>query len=95
MKIETVTVHKVDAWDVESFVQDTYGVQISIAAAEEAADDQVFEFNVNGEVDEWDQEKVDNILAGGWENFSTSAILNYMAKGSLIPTGTYLVTCVS
>lgn len=95
LNIKTKTVHTIYGHNLDAFIQETYGVGYSTAAANEAADDQTFEFSVVGEVDEWEQQDVDSILAGGWENFSTGAMLNYMAKSGLIPTGDYLVTCVS
>jgi hypothetical protein len=92
MKINTKTVHAVDAFDFEVFVQEKFGVEFSFQTDVEAVNDTDHEFYVNGEVDKWDQEKVDRILAGGYAGYGTNALLNYMAKAGMIPKGNYLIS---
>lgn len=91
MRIETKTVHEVDAFEFERFVRATYGIEFSFQADQECGNDTQHTFNVAGEVDEWEQDEIDQLLNGGYPTYVTGALLNYMARSSLIPLGVYLI----
>lgn len=90
MKINTRTVHSIDYSDLEEEARDVYGVAISIPAALESGNDVTYEFLVNGVLDEWDQQSLDEWKAGGEAWYSTVvAILDDLARQGRIPTGDY------
>lgn len=91
LAMNTVTVYEVDAYKFEEFVAEHGGESFSFQADEECADDTDHKYEIDGEVDEWDQEKVDNTLSGGYDSYVTRSLLNYFAKQGLIPTGSYLI----
>lgn len=95
MKIETKTVHKVDAFDLENLVIETYSLApdaYSFQADEECANDTSHEYQVTGEVDEYEAADIESLKAGEFPTFVTGAVLNDLARIGLIPTGDYVVS---
>jgi hypothetical protein len=91
MKINTVVVHKVDSSDLNQFVCETYAIDYDFRADQESGNDSAHTFSVDGVVDEWEKDRVDELLNGGYPSFVSGALLNHMAAEGLIPTGDYVV----
>lgn len=91
LKMTTKTVHDVEDWDFEQLVAAHGGNGFSFAADQEVGDDATVEFNVTGELDDYEQESVTKTLSGGYDYFVTQSLLDHFAAEGVIPTGTYLI----
>lgn len=91
MKINTTTVHKVDYYNFEKFVEETYGRNPEVIASLECSNDSSHEFLVAGEVYSWQQEYFDKWLSGDRFTINPGVLLNYMARSELIPMGHYIL----
>jgi len=77
-----------DYGKVEKIIEKEYGFdEYSIPASEETGNDITLEFTVDGELDQWEQENVDNRK----ELYSTRCYLNDLARQGKIQKGEYLV----
>lgn len=91
LKMKTVTVYEVDAYDFEQFVNDQGCMRFSFQADQECADDTDHKFTVDGELHELDQSDVEAVLDGGYDSFMAGHLLNHFANVGLIPKGDYLI----
>jgi len=91
LNIETKTTHYVDAFDLEAFIKDLYGIDYSIVAAEEAGNDTSLTYEVTGKVESYDKADLDDLLRGKLISYRTGALLNLMAWHHKIPTGSYVI----
>lgn len=105
MKIETVTVHKIDAFELNDLVNETYTLEpekfsygsqprYNFVAVEECGNDSAHEFHVDGYVAEWDEGELAKwIASGGKEGWiGNDVILDDLCRRGLIPEGDYVVS---
>lgn len=91
LNITTKQTHYVDAFDLEAYIKELFGVEYPIPAAEETGNDVSLTYDIDGELPSYDVEDVEKILRGEWIPFRTRQLLNFMAKQGKIPTGSYVV----
>jgi len=85
-------IFKVDAYDLEKFVKSVYGQTLEFCQDQEASNDSEHLFTVNGTVDKWSQEILDDWQAKSNDDcWVTDHILNDLVKRKLIPAGEWLV----
>lgn len=92
-KFEKFEVISVDYFDLEELVKRVYSQsEYSFVADEEMGNDsQKLYRDINGEVDEYDEEKVKNFRENGGYSYSSNAILNDLCRNKHIPPGNYLI----
>lgn len=93
MKFTTETIHSVEYSDLEAAIQDEFGLEVSIVAALESANDVSHREYVNDdERDKWAEESWQKLLAGGAAGFDAPGLfLNELARRGHIPTGLYVI----
>lgn len=92
MKITTKTIHEVDVFDFDLFVEQTYGFNPETVTSEEASNDSTLSFDgIDGKLDEWGTDKVENFLKGEFVSFATRSLLNKLCQEGKIPAGDYLI----
>lgn len=88
MKTETVTLIKVDYGEVERVINKHYGFDsYSLASAEEVGNDVSLEWDIDGEVDDYNAKQIANRV----ESYYTRAYMNDLARQGIIEKGTYLI----
>lgn len=91
LKMQTKTIHYVLDSDLDNFVKEKFGWGFTFAADVESANDTAHEFTVDGQLDEYDGNKIALSAAGEPQNYMAGAILNYLAKFGHIPKGDYVI----
>ena len=97
LAISTQTVHKVDSYRLEQFVNEVYAPQgvtdYSFQADQLAGNDTTHEFNVENDPNDADSYDYfrEWLESGGTTEYATNEVLNDLCRRGLIPAGTYLV----
>jgi hypothetical protein len=91
LNIETKTTHYVDAFHLEAYIKELFGIEYPVPAAEETGNDVSLAYEIDGELDSFDVEDIVKLLRGEWISYRTRTLMNYMAKQSKIPTGHYVI----
>lgn len=93
LKLVTETIHKVDSYDLEEFIEKVTGHTYEIVASEEWSNDSQHRFTVEAKLDKWNKEDWNTFKATGEaECYRLRAILNGLCADGHIPAGNYLVT---
>lgn len=91
LRIEKYEVMRVNSYDLEEFIKDVTGQDFEFVADQEAGNDTQHEFDVDGDLEDYDEERVDEFLEGEYGSHLTRPLLNWLAKNGHIEKGTYLV----
>lgn len=59
---------------------------------EERGNDEDWNFIIEGSVDEFDEDTIQEVFDGSWPNFCTTDLLEYLAYHGKIPCGEYVVS---
>ena len=96
LKYNKQTVLKVDAFDLETFINETYGLgdnQFSFQATEEIGNGEEKEISVyKKELDDYDKNKLEEFKFKGHISYGTKLILTDLCNRDLIPYGNYLIS---
>ena len=97
LKVTERTIKEVEYHDLDNFVNEHLfnGMHIfEIVPMEELNNDSVSEFVVDGEVDDYEDEEIQEYIATGGKRgmYLTSAILNYLCRKGLLDKGDYLIS---
>lgn len=78
---------------LEDKVKKHYGREYDFIDSEEASNDSTYLYTeVNGEIDEWDEEYLDDFFKNGKTNYGLgNVLLQRLVKDGHLPTGDYLV----
>lgn len=87
-------IFKVNYKDLEKFVSEIYDLyDYSFAAVEECGNDSTHEFNIDGKIDDYDTDDIENILNSKSVNtYQNDLVLNLLCRGGHIEPGTYLIS---
>jgi hypothetical protein len=93
LRCETETIHKVDVYDLETFIQAVTGHTYECVANQEWSNDSQHRFSVDGkmldyEVEVWEKFK----RTGVEESYILRNILEGLVMDGHVPSGTYLIT---
>ncbi len=79
--------------ELERLVQDKLGFKdYSFAATEECGNDSDHQFDVDGKLDKWDKENIQEWKDGESPTFTNPVILNELCRLGHIKKGEYIVT---
>ena len=93
MKIEGKQIMKVQYRELEKLVLETYGFrEYSVCAEEELGNGSNMTVDVDGDIDEFDEEDLQQmIVTKEAKKYSTHILMNDLYRKGLIPKGEYLV----
>ena len=94
MKIEEVIYHTVDYFELERVINEFYKPtsEWDFVSDEEANNDSSYTFNVHGEVDEYEERKLEKFKKDSLsQSRMTHTLLADLCRKGLIPKGMYLV----
>ncbi len=91
MKYREETVRFVDSYDFDKTVKDEFGREYQFVADEECGNDSTHRFQVDGELDKWEQKQVNEFVETGEGSYLARNLLNALCARSVIPAGTYVV----
>lgn len=91
LNMRTEVTHYVDYRELEEFIQDTYGFQYEVVAAEECGNDTSLAFTVGTNFDNNDALLFEEMRQGIWHPYRTHMLLTKLASEGKIPTGKYIV----
>lgn len=96
LKMEKEECYIVDYNDLDNFINEYYSLkgvpEYYFVDDEEASNDNTYMFEVNGEVDEYDETELEAFLNGEAHEFMTGTLLNDLARKNVIPKGNYIIT---
>lgn len=92
LKIIKKTIFEIDFGDLEDFIKEVYKKipnidNYNFVASQEGNNDSVYDFEVNGEIDEYNMVK---ILKGDF-SYCNAEFLNMLCRDGYIKSGTFLV----
>ena len=88
----TKTTHYVSYNDLEYFIKEVYGFTLDLCAAEEASNDSHLTYDIDGIVEEYDREDIEQLFNGEWVGFGTGRLaLTKLCVDGHIPAGNYCV----
>lgn len=91
LKTSKVTHIKVKYDDLDRFIEHIYGVdEYSFVAEQEANNYSSYDFTVDGELDEWDEEELRKFVEKK-SDCGPATILNDMCRREIIEPGEYLI----
>lgn len=93
LKINTKSMHKVQYYDLEEFINKVYQVKdYSLVADEEGNNDTSMTYNVaKEEIDAYDMKKLNDFKEGRYVMYVTRTILIDLCNRDLIPEGEYVI----
>lgn len=78
--------------DLDAFVEESYGRPYSFTAAEWCANDTEHAYTVDGEYDEYGEDRIGRWMVGETDGHPPARfILNDLAQRDMIPKGEYLI----
>ena len=93
LKVEKQLVLKVDDDTLEKFIKKVTGKDFEFVADQECGNDSQHEFDVDGELDQYDKETMDEFFEDGVNHgYIVLPLLNWLAKERYIDKKTYLVS---
>jgi len=92
MKSESRTIFEVDYHELEREVKEAFGVDWNFAAAQEANNDTMNEFSVDGTLYDYEREEIAAFIDGTHDgDYLASALMNELCRLGRIEPGTYMV----
>jgi hypothetical protein len=93
LKVNTVTIHKVDYSDLDDFFRLVYNnKRIECVPAEEWSNDEAHEFTIDTKpLDKYDAGQVEKVKEGKFVHGSTGSLLQDCCVNGLIAPGRYLI----
>lgn len=93
LQFEKYEVMRVNSSDLEDFIKEVTERDFNFVADQEAGNDSQHEFDVDGDLDEYDLERVEEFVYDDEHHtFLTGALLNWCANEGHLEKGTYLVS---
>lgn len=89
---ELVGYYKTDYTEFEALVNQVYGVEFEFPMDQEASNDTEHQFNIDGRLNKYDQEKIQSFINGESVYFISRTLLNDLCAKNYIPAGRYLIT---
>lgn len=93
LKCKKETVFSVEYYDLDKFIKDEFGFdEFEVVAIEELNNDSVKSIIVNGNLYEWDEKDIKNILESKEPKmYRTGLLMNYLCKIGKIQPGKYII----
>lgn len=88
---ETVTLLKVQYYDLDEFIEKMSGHPYNCVSAEEWSNDSHHRFNIGPDADQWDVERWESQKAGREPSFSLRSILTCLCAEGHIEPGIYFI----
>jgi hypothetical protein len=92
-KFQKSVVFKADYNDIERLIEDHFGFnEYNIACEEEVGNDTSLDYDLDGELDEWDHKDIAAMLATKRpKQWRTRTLLNYLVSEKVLEPGQYII----
>ncbi|MFA7341387.1 MAG: hypothetical protein WC028_31685 [Candidatus Obscuribacterales bacterium] len=91
LKLKVVTMFEVKAHELDAYIEQVLGHSFEVVADQEMGDDSLKDFNVTGQLSDYDRQNVEKFKATGKGSWITATLLNYLAAEGLLEKDTYLI----
>lgn len=91
LKMQTITYHKVEYYDLDSFIFNHFGIQFETIVELECQNDTSHEVYADANMTPYDRGEIDKWLQGESAYVRIHDILSYASLIGLIPEGRYLI----
>lgn len=93
LKHKKVSYIELDAWELDKFFEKVYGYEYEIAANHEASNGTNLTFCIDGKIEKWNEESLEQFKqTGRMGGRKTSILLNDLARRGIIEEGEYIVS---
>lgn len=90
--MKQVTYTEMDYCEFEQLVKTTYGHDYEFPEDIECGNDSEHTYEVTGELDEWDRQKLQEFVQSGKYLYLAPRLLNDLVARGKLPKGRYLIT---
>lgn len=89
---QTKTFHVMSDFHLEELIDNIYAHDFIFCSDQLSDNDSIHEFSINGNIDQFDQERIDMYAATGEGDNHAHTLLNALCRDNIIPAGDWLIT---